>query len=70
MIKKTIVSVNLNGIVAGLLVFTLGIYISFFAFFCFGPVVGIPLCVLSLFMGYTMKKILKCEDCGGIVDRA
>jgi hypothetical protein len=69
MVKTTISTGNVMGIVIALLVLIVGLYITFSALFCGGPLIGIPLCILALFMGGNRKNILKCQNCGAAVDR-
>ena len=69
MIKKTVSSGNVSGIALALLVLAAGLFLTFGGVFCGGPIIGIPLCILALFMGGKRKKVLKCKKCGHTVDR-
>lgn len=69
--KNRIVSKgNAAGIAAALLCFFAGVWITIAGFFCGGPFIGIPLCICALFMGGKRQKVLKCQNCGAIADRA
>jgi len=70
MVKKTVSSGNVAGIALALLVLAAGLFLTFGGLFCGGPFIGIPLCILALFMGGKRSKVLKCEKCGNTVPRA
>ena len=49
------------------LVFIVGVVLCFTTA---GFIIGIPLCVVALFIGGKRRKVWKCRQCGSIVDRA
>ena len=69
MINKTVSSGNVSGLASALIVLTIGLLLTFGGAFCGGFLIGIPLCILALFMGGKRKKILRCEKCGHTVNR-
>ena len=70
MIKKTVSSGNVSGIALALLVFATGLFLTISGAFCGGFLVGIPLCILALFMGGKRQKVLRCKSCGHTVNRS
>lgn len=45
----------------GVVVFLIGLAISFSGI---GVIIGVPLMLAALFMGYKKKKVMKCGGCG------
>lgn len=69
--KQSVVSSgNVAGIAVALLVFAAGLILTFGGLFCGGWLIGIPLCILALFMGGKRKRVFKCRSCGAIYDRS
>jgi len=69
MSKTVISSGNCSGIMIAMIVFTVGIIITF-AIPLIGWVIGPVICIGSLFMGGESRKVWKCTNCGSIVNRA
>ena len=67
--KKTMSSGNCAGLTLALVVFCIGLLIAV-AFFPLGTILGLLVCLLSLFMGGRRSKVWKCVKCGSIVNRA
>ena len=69
--KKTISKgTTVIGIAASILLFFVGIIITFVGFIWGGPIFGIPICIFALFIGGKKVKVLKCKNCAAIVQRA
>ena len=67
MVKKTISSGNLTGILLGLVVFCVGVVLCFTLV---GAIIGIPLCLLALCMGGKTQKVWRCKACKTVLPRA
>jgi hypothetical protein len=51
----------------GVIVFIVGLTFSFTGV---GAIVGIPLMLAAMFMGYKKKKVMKCGNCGYFFETA
>jgi uncharacterized protein (DUF983 family) len=58
---------NVVGLALALIVFVVGVVLCFTVI---GAVVGIPLCILALFMGGKRKKLWYCPKCKWVAPRA
>lgn len=67
MVRSTISTGNATGIALGLVLFAIGVVLCFTIV---GAIVGIPLCILALFMGGKRQKVWKCRNCKAIISRA
>jgi hypothetical protein len=67
LVKKVISSGNCSGLLIGLILVIVGLLISLTGI---GLILGIPIMILGLFCGGKRRKVLKCAQCGAIVDRA
>ena len=57
------------GILA-VIVFMVGLGITVLSGACGGFIIGIPICILALFMPSSSKKVLRCQNCRATVDRS
>ena len=67
MVKSSVSSGNAAGIVLALVVFAVGVVLCFTII---GALIGVPLCILSLFMGGKRQSVWKCRKCKAIIQRA
>ncbi len=67
MVKRTISSGNALGIALALIIFVVGVSLSLTVV---GAIIGIPLCILALFIGGKRRKVWRCRKCSSIIDRA
>lgn len=58
--RKTLSTGNAVGIARALIVFAVGVAISVTGV---GALIGIPICICSLFMGGRREKVLVCPNC-------
>lgn len=55
-----------SGLAKALICFAIGVILTLTFF---GAVIGVPLMIVSLFMGGRRQKILRCVDCGATANR-
>ncbi len=61
--KASVSSGNAGGIALALIVFTIGVILSLTVV---GAIIGVPLCVVALFMGGKKKRVWRCVNCKSI----
>lgn len=66
MLKKTKSSGNALGIALALIVFVVGVLLCLTVI---GAIIGIPLCILALFIGGKRSKVWQCRQCGYVIPR-
>lgn len=59
--KATKAESNMALQLLGVVVFFVGLAITFSGI---GALIGVPLMLAALFMGYKKKKVMKCSNCG------
>jgi hypothetical protein len=69
MVKTTISTGNVTGILFALVVLFIGISLLVSDDFAFN-MIGILVILCSLFMGGKRRKVWKCKSCSSVVDRA
>lgn len=66
MVKKVTSSGNAGGLALALIVMLIGVILCFTIVLA---IIGIPMVILSLFMGGKRKKVWRCKSCRSIVAR-
>ena len=67
MVKTTASTGNIVGLILALIVLITGITLTVTGV---GAIVGVPLILISLFMGGKRRKVWKCKTCKAVIDRA
>ena len=69
MVKKTISTGNITGILFAIIVFCIGVVLLISDDEAF-ILIGFLVIIISLFMGGKRRKVWKCKSCSSLVDRA